>query len=126
MSYAERAYTQAQRSWDAREPRILDNDDDAWREALADACNEVGCDLTEAHEIGELIETLVAAQPALDWIARHVDLPTHLLPQYRDLLRAADLAHLLVMERLDQCAPDDEFDGLVYEAARPMPEAPHD
>lgn len=101
------------------------DNDDAWREALADACNEVGCDLTEAHEIGELIETLVAAQAALDWIASNVDLPAHLLPKYRELLRAADLAHRSVMERLDQYAPD-EFDGLGYEAEWPMPEAPHD
>jgi hypothetical protein len=103
MSYAERAYAQAQRSWDAREPRIIDNDD-AWRETLADACNEVGCDLTEAHEIGELIETLIAAQAALDWIASNVDLPTHLLPQYRALLRAADLTHRSVMGRLGVAA----------------------
>ncbi len=118
------SYAQAQRNWDAREPRILDNDD-AWREALADACNEVGRDLTEANEIGELIETLVAAQAALDWIASNVDLPVHLLPQYRELLRAADLTYRSVMDRLGQCAPDDEFDGLGYEAAWPMPEPPH-
>lgn len=104
MSYAERAYAQAQRNWDAREPRILDNDDDAWRESLADACNEVGCDLTAVHEIGELIETLVAAHAALDWIASNVDLPTHLLPQYRALLRAADLTHRSVMGRLEVAA----------------------
>jgi hypothetical protein len=101
MSYAERAYERAQRNWDAREPRILDNDD-AWRESLADACNEVGCDLTEEHEIGELIETLIAAQTALDWIASNVDLPTHLLPQYRELLRAVDMTHRSVMDRMDQ------------------------
>ena len=101
MSYAERAYAQAQRGWDAWEPRILDNDD-AWRESLANACNEVGCDLTEAHEIGELIETLVAAHAALDWIASNVDLPAHLLPQYRELLRAADLTYRSVMDRVDQ------------------------
>src|SRR5690606_36713708 len=95
------SYAHAQRNWDAREPRIIDNDD-AWREALADACNEVGCDLTEAHEIGELIETLVAAQPVLDWIASNVDLPVHLLPQYRALLRTADLTYRSVMERMDQ------------------------
>ena len=99
------------------------DNDDAWRESLADACNAVGCDLTEAHEIGELIETLIEARDALDWIARNVDLPVRLLPQYRDLLRAADLAHRSVMERLDQCAHD-EFDGLGYEAAWPTPEAP--
>ena len=101
MSYAERAYGQAQRNWDAREMRILDNDD-AWREALADACDEVGRDLAAVHEIGELIETLVVARDALDWIASNVDLPTHLLPQYRELLRAADLTYRSVMDRMDQ------------------------
>jgi hypothetical protein len=104
MSYAERAYAQAQRNWDAREPRRVIDNDDAWREALADACNEVGCDLTEAHEIGELIEALVAAQAALDWIASNVDLPTHLLPQYRELLRAVQLTHRSVMGRLEVAA----------------------
>ena len=107
----------------AAQRRIIDNDDDAWRESLADACDDVVRDLAAVHEIWELIEALVAARDALDWIASNVDLPTRLLPQYRDLLRAADLAHRSVMERLDQCAHD-EFDGLGYEAAWPTPEAP--
>ena len=65
-----------------------------------DAAREVAGDLTDADEIGELVEDFIGSLAILRW-ANEQDMPRHLQPRFRELLRKAEALDKAVDAKLD-------------------------
>ena len=66
-----------------------------------DAATIVAADLNAGGEVGEVVQTVADAEGLLLWIGHKVNLPTHHIQAYRDLLNLSGRLDLAVSEKLE-------------------------